>query len=39
MHIDEGGPEADTQRAAFAARIRDEIDAASGEAFKLITEL
>ena len=39
MGIEEDGPDADAQRAAFEARIRAEIADAGGEAFKLITEL
>jgi LmbE family N-acetylglucosaminyl deacetylase len=39
MGIDEGGRDAGAQRVAFEARIRDEIAAAGGEAFKLITAL
>lgn len=39
MGIEEDGPDADAQRAAFAARVRAEITTAGGEAFKLITAL
>ncbi len=39
MHIDVGSPDEEEQRAAFEARIREEIDASGGESFKLITEL
>jgi LmbE family N-acetylglucosaminyl deacetylase len=39
MGIDEAGPDMDAQRAAFVARVRGEIDAASGEPFKLLDDL
>jgi LmbE family N-acetylglucosaminyl deacetylase len=39
MGIDESGAEADAQRAAFGRRVRDEIDAAAGEPFKLLSDL
>jgi LmbE family N-acetylglucosaminyl deacetylase len=39
MGIEERGPDAEAQRAAFEARVRGEIAAAGGEAFKLIAEL
>ena len=39
MGIDAGTPDADTQQAAFVARVRGEIDAAGGEAFKLLDDL
>ena len=39
MGIEEDGPDADAQRAAFEARIRSEVATAGGEEFKLITEL
>jgi LmbE family N-acetylglucosaminyl deacetylase len=39
MGIEEHGPDADAQRAAFETRIRGEIAAAGGEEFKLIAEL
>jgi LmbE family N-acetylglucosaminyl deacetylase len=38
MGIDDG-PDADAQRAAFVDRVRREITAASGEPFKLLTDL
>jgi LmbE family N-acetylglucosaminyl deacetylase len=39
MHIQSGSREEPEQRAAFAAKIRAEIEASGGEPFKLITEL
>jgi LmbE family N-acetylglucosaminyl deacetylase len=39
MHIQRGSGEEQNQRAAFEARIREEIDASGGEPFKLITDL
>jgi LmbE family N-acetylglucosaminyl deacetylase len=39
MGIEEDGPDAGAQRAAFEARIRSEVATAGGEEFKLITEL
>ena len=39
MGIDDAGPDAGAQRAAFVARVRHEIAAAGGEAFKLLVEL
>ncbi len=39
MYIEAGTSEEHTQRAAFAAKIRAELAAAGGEAFKLITDL
>ncbi len=39
MGIEEDGPDADAQRAAFEARIRSGVATAGGEEFKLITEL
>jgi LmbE family N-acetylglucosaminyl deacetylase len=39
MGIDADGPDAAAERASFAGRIRDEITAAGGEAFKLLEEL
>jgi LmbE family N-acetylglucosaminyl deacetylase len=39
MGIETGATEEQEQRAAFEARVREQIDEASGEAFKLITEL
>ncbi len=39
MGIDAQGADAEAQRAAFATGVRDDIDAAGGEAFKLIDDL
>jgi LmbE family N-acetylglucosaminyl deacetylase len=39
MHIEVGAPDEQAQRAAFEAKIRAEIDASGGEAFKLLTDL
>lgn len=39
MGIDESDPDAEAQRAAFVRRVRDEITAASGEPFKLLSDL
>ena len=39
MGIVEGSDDADAQLATFVDRVRGEVDAAGGEAFKLITEL
>jgi LmbE family N-acetylglucosaminyl deacetylase len=39
MHIDERASDVDAQVAAFRQRIEDEIAAAGGEAFKLLTDL
>ena len=39
MGIVEGSPDADAQHAEFVDRVRGEIDAAGGEAFKLIADL
>jgi LmbE family N-acetylglucosaminyl deacetylase len=39
MAIDEAGAHADAQRAAFAAKVRDEAIDAGGEAFKLLSDL
>lgn len=39
MSIRAGGPEEHEQRAAFAGRIRGEIDESGGEPFKLVTDL
>jgi LmbE family N-acetylglucosaminyl deacetylase len=39
MHIRAGAPDEQQQRAAFAARVRGEIDASGGEPFKLLTDL
>ena len=39
MGIDPDGPDPASQRAAFGDRIRREITASGGEAFKLVDEL
>ncbi len=39
MGIQVGSPDAEDQRAAFEARVREEIDASGGEPFKRLTEL
>ena len=39
MGIVAGTPDADGQQAAFVARVRGEVDAAGGEAFKLLDDL
>ncbi len=39
MGIDENDAEAGAQQAAFVRRVRDEITAASGEPFKLLSDL
>ena len=39
MNIDEGSPDAETQKAAFEDRIRDGINRVGGEEFKLLTDL
>jgi LmbE family N-acetylglucosaminyl deacetylase len=39
MGIDEAGSDAAGQRAAFVARVRDEIDTAGGEPFKVLSDL
>jgi LmbE family N-acetylglucosaminyl deacetylase len=39
MGIDERGTDADAQRAAFVRRVRDELAAANGEPFKLLSDL
>jgi len=39
MGIEVGSPDSDAQRAAFEAHIRDEIETAGGEPFKVLTDL